>query len=160
MPSPSPQLPDDVRLRLVLKDPLPLSLFPAGFSLRAMLAADAPDIHALLIAVFDDEEPDFATWWAKRAGDAEFDPRTVWLALGEDAIVGVCWCWRTGYIKDVAVAPAARRHGLAEALVLGAVRDFRDKGVAHIDLKTNRLANAAAYALYRKLGFVEVDWAG
>ena len=37
---------------------------------------------------------------------------------------------------------------------------FRDRGAAHVDLKTNTVENAAAYRLYRRLGMIEVDWGG
>ena len=38
--------------------------------------------------------------------------------------------------------------------------EFRQRGAAHVDLKTNLVSNAVAVQLYRDLGMVEVDWEG
>lgn len=37
---------------------------------------------------------------------------------------------------------------------------FRDRGAAHVDLKTNTVENAAALRLYERLGMVPVAWEG
>ena len=60
----------------------------------------------------------------------------------------------TGYIDFLAVDPAVRSHGLGGALVDHACVDLFGRGVRHAHL-TVREANAAARALYARLGFVE-----
>jgi len=128
---------------------------------RCIAPRQAQAVHELLTAAFDDEEPDFPLWWAGRAGDPEFDPATVWLAQdGAGRLAGVCWCWSSGFMKDLAVAKDARRQGLGRALVLVALGHFASRGHAHLDLKTSRRDNADAYRLYRNLGFEEVAWGG
>nr|WP_245454749.1 hypothetical protein [Mesorhizobium sp. M3A.F.Ca.ET.080.04.2.1] len=37
---------------------------------------------------------------------------------------------------------------------------FRDKGAAHVDLKSNTVKNAAAFRLYERLGMIPVTWEG
>lgn len=118
-------------------------------------------MHALLVLVFSDEEPEFDRWWESRSGDDEYDPAMCFVTTGADGtIVGAAWCWTSGFLKDLAVAPSARRKGLGEALCGAVFETFRARGLAHVDLKTNVVESAEAVRLYRRLGMVEVDWAG
>jgi len=64
--------------------------------------------------------------------------------------------WNTALdaeLEDVFVTSAARRRGIGRDLVERAVRSARDKGCRVIGLNTNE-RNAAALALYARLGFV------
>jgi len=156
-----PQPPNDVRLRRILDDALPRPDWPPAYRLTTLTENDARETHALLCVVFDDEEPDFDVWWADRSGGPDFDPDMVFLARDRAGkLAGLAWCWSTGFLKDLAVAASARRQGLGKALVLHAFGVIRSRGIAFSDLKTNTLDNAAAYALYRKLGMAEAPWAG
>lgn len=117
-------------------------------------------MHALLASVFTDE-PNFEDWWQSRSNDAEFDPALVFLVRGDEGqLAAVAWCWASAFVKDLAVAHAARRKGLAEALMLHVFAVFRARGAGRVDLKTNTIANADAYRLYQRLGMVEVAWGG
>jgi ribosomal-protein-alanine N-acetyltransferase len=60
-----------------------------------------------------------------------------------------------GEIADVAVAPAARRRGVARALLDRVAADARDAGVGALYLEV-RESNSAARALYGSLGFETV----
>ena len=60
-----------------------------------------------------------------------------------------------GNIDNVAVSPAYRRRGAADALVADAVARSRDMGLAFLMLEV-RAGNEPAIALYRKHGFREV----
>ena len=60
-----------------------------------------------------------------------------------------------GNIDNVAVSPAYRRRGVADALVADAVARSRDMGLAFLMLEV-RAGNEPAIALYRKHGFREV----
>lgn len=129
--------------------------------MRTLLVSDAPEVHALLCAVFDDEPKNFDAWWAARSGDAEYDPSLCFLAFdGAGTLAGLAWCWKDAFLKDLAVSSAARRKGLAEALCRHVFAAFRERGAAHVDLKTNLVLNADAVRLYRRLGMYEVGWAG
>jgi ribosomal protein S18 acetylase RimI-like enzyme len=61
---------------------------------------------------------------------------------------------RTWNLNDLFVAPAARRHGVARALLEAAASFARSDGAAGIALETAQ-DNAAARALYRAAGWRE-----
>lgn len=155
------QGPDDIRLRRVLDDGLQPPCLADGFSLRTLQHGDETAIHELLRDVFSDEEPSFEAWWARLSSDAEFDPALCFLAFDPAGrLVAVAQCWTSAFVKDLAVAPSARRQGLAEALMWHVFAAFKERGERHVDLKTSTVENADAVRLYRRLGMVEVDWAG
>ena len=58
-------------------------------------------------------------------------------------------------MMNVAVHPAYRRQGIAEALVTRLVQVLKEKGNYCLTLEV-RTSNAPAVALYDKLGFLEV----
>lgn len=149
-----------MRLRRDLADASPLPVWPFGFRLETFHAGDAPAVHALLASVFTDE-PNFEDWWQARSNDAEFEPALVFLVRSDEGqLAAVAWCWASAFVKDLAVAHAARRKGLAEALMLHVFSVFRARGAGRVDLKTNTIANADAYRLYQRLGMVQVAWGG
>lgn len=59
-----------------------------------------------------------------------------------------------GYIDNVAVEPAARRHGVASAL-LDVFCRFGQEHLAFLTLEV-RVSNIPAIALYQKMGFAQV----
>lgn len=63
---------------------------------------------------------------------------------------------RHGYLQRLAVAPHARRRGIASALVTDALAWMRRHGVRDVLVNT-ATDNDAALGLYRRLGFVAVD---
>lgn len=158
---PNPQQPGDIRLRKNLNYPFAPFIWPDGYSLQPFAATDAPALHALLVEVFDDQDPDFDRWWGGLAGDDEYDPALIFLAVGEDGkLAAAAQCWTSGFVKDLATSNGARGKGLGEALMLTLFAAFKARGIGHVDLKTSTIHNAAAVRLYRRLGMVDVDWAG
>lgn len=152
---------NDVRLRMELGSALRAPNWPEGFSLRTLDPSDAPALHALWREAFDDFDRPLDEWWAWLSGDAEFDPSLCFLVHAADGrLAGAAQCWTSTFVKDLAVAPTFRSRGIAEALLWQVFSLFKARGAAHVDLKTNRIANAAAYRLYRRVGMVEVDWEG
>lgn len=161
MPTPSPQEPGDIRLRKHLNDPIAVPTWPKGYRLRPSIESDAPALHALLVESFDDQDLDFERWWSRLSADEEYDPALVFLAVDADGkLAAAAQCWTGGFVKDLATSIAARGKGLGEAVMLTVFAAFKARGVAHVDLKTSTIHNAAAVRLYRRLGMVEVDWAG
>lgn len=63
---------------------------------------------------------------------------------------------RTWILNDLYVAEAARRRGVARALLDAAAAFAREDGAAGLSLETTR-DNAAARALYREAGWSEDD---
>ena len=90
----------------------------------------------------------FSTPWSENMlSDALFDPKASFI-VAEDGEGGVL-----GYIDNIAVEEAARRHGVGDALL----DVFCRFGQAHLSFLTLevRASNAPAIALYRKHGFQE-----
>lgn len=159
---PAPQGENDVRLRRLLPGELQPPLWPAGFSMRTFKASDATALYDLLELVFDDGmNGPFDEWWLRLEADSEFDPELCFLVFdGEGRLAGAALSWTSGFLKDLAVDPAFRGKGIAEALLWHLFATFAARGTDCIDLKTNLIDNAAAVRLYRRLGMTEVDWGG
>ena len=159
---PSPPAPNDVRLRKILDDALTAPHWPDGFVMRPFEHRDAQALHALLEEAFDDgAEGPFDEWWERVSDDAEFDPDLCFLDIdGKGLLAGAALCWTSGFVKDLAVHPASRRHGIGEALMRQVFLCCRDRGAVHVDLKTNTVGNAAAFRLCERLGMIPVGWEG
>lgn len=150
-----------IRLRKRLDGELPPPDWPPDFVLRTMSEADAPAVHALLVAALDEPERVCRRWWAKRRADPEFDPRLHFLVTDRSGrLAAVALCWTSAFIKDLAVETSARRSGVGSALLLHVFHTFKARGERHVDLKTDRMLNADAVRLYGRHGMEEVDWAG
>ena len=108
-------------------------------------------IAALERACFSDP------WSEGLLEDALFDPQTNFIVAedGEEGYVlgyaGLHTILDEGYIDNIAVAPDARRHGVASALLEVFCR-FAAVNLAFLTLEV-RKSNAAAIALYEKHGF-------
>ena len=73
----------------------------------------------------------------------------------QDAIVAFCVCWVIFdelHINTLAVAPEFRRRGHATALLQSVMREAETEGAVKATLEV-RASNAAALALYERLGF-------
>ena len=121
--------------------------------LRPLTAADLPALAAL-------ERACFSHPWTERqlAADLDNDLLTHLGAVSpEGALLGytqVRTILDEGTLERIAVAPAARRRGIGEALLARAIREGRGK-LAFLTLEV-RAGNAPAIGLYEKLGFHEV----
>jgi len=148
------------RLRRDLSDAVAAPAWPAGFSARIFTAEDAPAVHRLMRLAYAQgggSVDEFDTWWPAVRDDGEFDASLCFLAVDRTGeIVGAAQCWTSGYVKDLVVHPEARRHGLAEALLLTVFQAFRRLGAAHVDLKVETDNPTGAVRLYRRLGMVAV----
>lgn len=121
-------------------------------SILRMTAAHVPSIAAL-------EAQCFSTPWSEAALAEELDnPRAVfYTAVDDDGQVlgyaGMHHVGDEGYIDNVAVAPAARRRGVARALMAALDAYGREHALYRLTLEV-RASNAAALALYSGIGFV------
>lgn len=121
--------------------------------IRDMKAQDVPEVAAL-------EKVCFCDPWSEQSIASELNNRLAdWLVAEIDGHVA-------GYIgsqtvldmtdmMNIAVAPDFRRQGVAEALVCALVSRLKNNGVIGLMLEV-RVSNAAAIALYHKLGFSQV----
>ena len=102
----------------------------------------------------------FSTPWTENMlTDALFDPQASFIVAedGEGGVLGYAGLHAIldeGYIDNVAVEEAARRHGVASAL-LDVFCRFGQANLAFLTLEV-RASNAAAIALYQKHGFAQV----
>jgi ribosomal protein S18 acetylase RimI-like enzyme len=131
--------------------------WPAGYAIVPFAPAQhAPVIHRMLEEGYRSgggSVADLANWWSALSTDAEYDPDLVSL-IGErsGAPVAAAICWSSAYVKDIVVAAAARRQGLASNLLRHILHAFHTRGARAVDLKVDA-ANHAAIALYRSLGW-------
>ena len=109
-----------------------------------------PQIAALERECFSDP------WSERLLEDALFDPQACFIAAEDEeghvlGYAGLHAVLDEGYIDDIAVAPDARRHGVASAL-LDVFCRFGAANLAFLTLEV-RKSNAPAIALYEKFGF-------
>ena len=69
--------------------------------------------------------------------------------------LALSWVLDEGNIDNIAVSPAFRRRGLADALVADALRRGRGLGLSCVTLEV-RASNTAALRLYEKHGFARI----
>lgn len=131
----------------------------------------APELRAAadddLWAVARIEHASFSDPWSLRSFQAVLrDPRSFFVvatvrqggAGGAATVVGYVVGWFAadeGEIANLAVAPEARRHHVGAALLDGAIRTARTRGVSSLYLEV-RESNRAARALYASRGFQEI----
>jgi ribosomal protein S18 acetylase RimI-like enzyme len=132
--------------------------WPSGTTCRTIARADAKAAHAVLSAGFWEGgggAPVFKHWWSGLQKDSEFDSALFFLAVDRHGIAGICQCWTSAFVKDLAVDPRARRIGIGKALMLTAFNAFAARGARHVELKV-REENLAAQRLYNDLGMCVV----
>ena len=117
------------------------------------------EIHVPQIAAI--ERGTFSVPWDEPSIRAELEnPLAFWLAaVGEDGTVlgyvGSQSCFEDADILNVAVVPAARRRGIAAALMTELEARLALKGVERITLEV-RASNEPAIRLYEGLGYTQV----
>ncbi|KPZ10140.1 GNAT family acetyltransferase [Pseudomonas syringae pv. viburni] len=107
-------------MRRSLAEPLPAVQWPAGVSPHPLSLDRAAEAHDLLMLGYCDgagSVPDYPTWLSAFERDPEFDLSLCFLALRDDAVVGVITCWTSAFIKDLVVHPDARAAGIGFALL-------------------------------------------
>lgn len=125
-----------------------------GFAIRLAKADDVP-------VLADIEQRCFAIPWSAEALASELsDPVRTRALVAEDAngrILGYVSSWfifDEGEIHNIAVHPDAQGHGIATALLDTLLALGRREGIASFTLEV-RPSNAAARALYARMGFSE-----
>jgi ribosomal protein S18 acetylase RimI-like enzyme len=152
------------RYRRELAHPLAAPASVQPYVLRTFRSrADVPALHALLheaYAVRGDSLGSCDEWWQALSSDPEFDARLVFLAetpAGTLAAAGIAW--NSGFVKDLAVAPAFRRQGLGTAVLAHICGVFARQGAHAMELKVEA-DNQAAIALYEGMGMRRVETVG
>lgn len=102
----------------------------------------------------------FSEPWSEAGLAAELDNPSAFFRVAEDetgeilGYLGMHCAAGECYIDNVAVFPAARRRGVATALLQCLVDWAKANGCAFVTLEV-RPSNAPALALYRRFGFAE-----
>jgi mycothiol synthase len=154
---------DVMRRELANADVLAPDNLPSGITLAEWTAETIPAFFAAYSASFADR-PGFPSWtqerWAEwTAGDADFRPDLSWVALAGDNPVGFITNAidtreepPAGFIIQVGTRPDWRGRGLGAALVVRALRAWREANVTAVNLDVN-VNNPTARRLYERLGF-------
>ncbi len=109
-------------------------------------------------AVLEIERASSSQPWSERIFHDELgqvDSRRYVVALVDDVVVGFCGLMDQldeAHVTNIAVAPSFRRKGIAEKLMLEAVRAAVARSVINLTLEV-RVSNQAAIALYHRFGF-------
>jgi ribosomal protein S18 acetylase RimI-like enzyme len=146
-------------MRRDLGKPIAPAALPAGLRLIPFDIETARASRELMNRVYAEgfgDVVEFDTWWPWLTGDADYDPRLMFVAARDGEIVGFCHCWTGAFIKDVVVTPSARGIGLGAALVTMALLACKARGAPSVDLKTD-VENVKAQSLYGRLGFEIVE---
>jgi ribosomal protein S18 acetylase RimI-like enzyme len=146
-------------MRRPLSLPFPAPAWPDGIRRVPFEDQHALAAHALLAEAYSigggTVPSRFVQWWNGVSSDEEFDPGLCFVAMADDgSMAGFALCWTSSFVKDIAVAPAHRRKGVAEALLLAAFGELRARGHEQVGLKVETTNPSGAQRLYERLGFV------
>ena len=111
-------------------------------------------------AIAELEKNCFSDPWSENSIASELNnPLSCWLVAVEgDSLAGYVGSQTVldgSDMMNIAVAPAHRRKGIAEALVLALCEHLRDRSSVCLLLEV-RASNAPAISLYEKLNFVQI----
>jgi ribosomal protein S18 acetylase RimI-like enzyme len=151
-----------LKLEVAIDEPPHEASLPTGVTLRTHRDSDAHAVHELLDTAYlgwDEtyvplEHHDWLVFMTEHDG---FDPACWFLAEAGGELAGVCLTWKEGWIKDLAVAPEARGHGLGEALLRHAFGRLHERGVRRIGLKVDAHNPTSAIHLYERLDMRVVE---
>ncbi len=120
--------------------------------LRPMTAADLPRIHRIELASY--EYP----WSLGNFADSLNAGYSMWVREASGEVIGyyaLLAAAGEAHLLNLTIAPAWRRHGLGRDLLGHCLAHAREQQIDSLFLEV-RLSNAAAIALYRNSGFVDL----
>lgn len=138
-------------LRRCLKHKGPQPVWPAHLRWASLTTENAEEAYQLLLACGAELAPG-EEWHACFTRDPDYDPALCLLAYDQHGLVGVAHGWASAFIKDLAVAPRARRRGIAVRLLAQLACSYQQRGEGWVDLKV-REDNHPARQLYARVGF-------
>jgi ribosomal protein S18 acetylase RimI-like enzyme len=145
-------------MRRNLAEAVPTITWPEGIVLSQYRPELAAAVHHLMELGYQEgggRVPALEVWQQRFETDPEYDPALCFIALDADGIAGVCQCWTSAYIKNLAVHPRAQRLGLGRALLLQAFHVFQQRREGFVDLKVLE-DNLRALRLYESAGMYVV----
>jgi ribosomal protein S18 acetylase RimI-like enzyme len=123
-------------------------------TIRPFQSTDRPALERLWSSVFADDPP----WNAPAVmidQKLSVQPELLLVAVLDDVLLGAVMAGFDGvrgWLHHLAVAPEARRRGIATQLVRAAESGLRDLGCSKVNLQV-RSTNAAVVAFYERLGY-------
>ncbi len=151
----------EINLLRTLDEPIPASVTPAGYQVRAMaetgeLSSRVATERAVWLPwpVGDINAEDYASFMRMPGYDRELDVVAV---AADGAIASYANGWldtrnRIGDIGPVGAHPAYRRQGLTRAVMLECLRRMQARGMTRVILSTG-VSNTPAIRLYESVGF-------
>jgi mycothiol synthase len=99
----------------------------------------------------------WAEWEEKRIGRETFDPTLWWVAVDGEEIAGLSLCEHKrdpdqGWVDALAVLPAYRRRGIAEALLKTSFAEFFRRGERKVGLGVDAESPTGATRVYERAG--------
>lgn len=128
------------------------AVLDARHRLRPMDEADLSRIHRIELASY--EYP----WTPGNFVDSLASGYSLWVREAEEEIIGYYALMAAAgeaHLLNLTIAPAWRRHGLGRELLAHCLANARDYHAENLFLEV-RISNAAAIALYRSSGFVDL----
>jgi ribosomal protein S18 acetylase RimI-like enzyme len=139
-----------------LDDSLPPPRWADDVIVRTFREEDTEEVKDLLDLAYSAEAHHtplpFEDWKTLMLGDPSFDPACWFIVESDGEIVAAALNWKEGYVKDLVVHPEHRRRGLGEALLWHTFREFRRRGAARVQLKTDSVNPTEAWRLYERVG--------
>lgn len=128
------------------------AVFEVRHRLRPMNEADLPRIHRIELASYD------YPWSLGNFADSLRAGYSMWVREAEGEVIGYYAMMAAAgeaHLLNLTIAPLWRRHGLGRDLLDHCLDRARDHRAGSLFLEV-RTSNAAAIALYRGSGFVDL----
>ena len=153
------------RMRRELDVPSPVPVWPDGVRVHDFARPDHDRaVHALVQAAFAEiggqHERTFEQWSSYVLDADAFEPSLCLVATAGDQVVGAALGQANrdfGFVRQLAVAPAARGRGLGLALLHESFRRHRDRGLPATVLGVDAANPTGALGLYEKAGMRVVE---
>jgi mycothiol synthase len=155
-------------MEIDLSKTLPVPAWPEGITVRSFIPGqDERATYEASAEAFSTNEDlydnfSFEEWCRWDIGLESFDPSLAFLAIHHDQIIGTTFGWllagdnaTIGWITDVAVRPAYRGQGIAQALLCHTFAVCKRRGATICSLNVDTANPNGAIHLYERAGMRE-----
>lgn len=147
-------------MRIALDQQISPTSLPEGFTLRPFAPEHLTTVYEAKVDIFQDHwggQHDPLSEWESDIARPDFDPSLWWIAYAEDgSVAGMVLSQpasdTTGYVGIVGVRRAARKKGLAQALLQICFAEYQRRGFGFVHLGVDSNSQTNAVALYQRVG--------